>query len=103
MAMMGLWAFILYTGLVDDIKQKNKTLETIPSRFSLNKKQRSLFLTSSVSSTRSLDWNLKSKNILTNCQFIYGQGKVYNRLLVWKFKELCLWQPCLNKLMHVEN
>ena len=43
MAVMGLWAFILYTGLADDIKQKNKTHETIPSRFYLNKKQRSLF------------------------------------------------------------
>ena len=80
MAMMGLWAFILYTGLVDDIKQKNKTLETIPSRFSLNKKQRSLFLTSSVSSTRSLDWNLETKNIWTNCQFSWSGKSVQSTL-----------------------
>ena len=76
MAVMGLWAFILCTGLADDIKQKNKTHETIPSRFSLNKKQ-SLFLTSSVYSTRSFDWNLESKNIWTNCQFIWSGKSVH--------------------------
>ena len=43
MVVMGVWAFILCTG-TDDVKQKNNSLETIPSRFSLNRKQRSLLL-----------------------------------------------------------
>ena len=58
--------------------------------------------TSSVSSIRSFDGNLKSINIWTNCQFIWS-GKVYIWLSVWEFKKLCLRQPCLYKLMHVEN
>ena len=39
-------------------------------------------------------------NIWTNCQFIWS-GIVY----IWlsDFQKLFLWQPCLNKLMHVEN
>ena len=36
------------------------------------------------------------------CQFIWS-GKVYLFLSVWEFKKLCLWQPRLDKLMHIEN
>ena len=55
-----------------------------------------------MSSTRSFDWNLESLNIWTNCQFIWS-GKMYIWLSVWEFKKLYRWQPCLNKLMHVDN
>ena len=57
---------------------------------------------SSVSSARSFEWNLESINTWTNCQFIWS-GKVYIWVSVWEFQKLFLWQPCLNKLMHVEN
>ena len=36
----------------DDVKQKNKNHETIPSRFSLNRKKRVFCFTSSVSSAQ---------------------------------------------------
>ena len=85
----------------DDVKQENN--ETIPSRFSLNRRQRSLLLyVICVLSTRSFEWNLESTDIWTNCQFIWT-GKVYIWLLVWEFQKLFLWQPCFNKPMHVEN
>ena len=38
----------------------------------------------------------------TNCQFIWSR-KVYIWLSSSEFQKLWLWQPCLNKLMHVEN
>ena len=57
---------------------------------------------SSVSSTRTLSGILEPINIWTNCQFIWS-GKVYIWLSVWEFQKLFLWQPCLNKLKHVEN
>ena len=56
----------------------------------------------SVSSTQSFGWNLECINIWSNGQFIWSR-KVYIRLSVWEFKNLCLWQPCLNKRIHVEN
>ena len=85
----------------DDVKQENN--ETIPCRFSLNRRQRSLLLyVICVLSTRSFEWNLESIDIWTNCQFIWS-GKVYIWLLVWEFQKLFLWQPCFNKPMHVEN
>ena len=59
-------------------------------------------VTSSVSSTRRFEWNWESVNIWTNCHFIWS-GKAYIWLSVWDFQKLFLWQPCLNKLMHVEN
>ena len=59
----------------DDVKQENN--ETIPSRFSLNRRQRSLLLyVICVLSTRGFEWNLESIDIWTNCQFIWS-GKVY--------------------------
>ena len=85
----------------DDVKQENN--ETIPCRFSLNRRQRSLLLyVICVLSTRGFEWNLESIDIWTNCQFIWT-GKVYIWLLVWEFQKLFLWQPCLNKPMPVEN
>ena len=57
--------------------------------------------TSSVSSTRSFEWNLEAINTRTNCKFIWS-GKVYIRLSVWEFQKLLLWH-CLNKVVYVEN
>ena len=57
--------------------------------------------TSSVSSTRSFEWNLEAINTWTNCKFIWS-GKVYIWLSVWEFQKLFLWH-CLNKVVYVEN
>ena len=82
----------------NDGKQKNKNHEDFP--WTENKVV--FCFTSSLSSTRSFDWNLDSINIWTTCEFIW-LGKVYIWLSVWEFQKLCLWQPCLNNLMYVEN
>ena len=99
---MGVWAFILCTGHKRR-KKKNKNHETIPSRFSLNRKQRSVLF--DVICVQYMKFWLEFRtiiNIWTNRQFIRA-GKVYIWLSVWEFQKLCLWQPCVNKLMHVEN
>ena len=70
---MDVWAFNIFcVPDTDFIKQSNKNHETIPSRLSLNRKQKSL--TSFVSSTRSFDWDLDS---LISGQIVnsFGQGK----------------------------
>ena len=77
-------------------------MKTYQADFPWTENKEVFCFTSSVSSTRSFDWNLESINICTNCQFIWS-GKVYIWLPVWEFKKLCLWQPCLNKLMHVDR
>ena len=82
--------------------KEQKNMKTYQADFPWTENKEVFCFTSSVSSTRSFDWNLESINICTNCQFIWS-GKVYIWLPVWEFKKLCLWQPCLNKLMHVEN
>ena len=56
--------------------QKNNSLETIPSRFSLNRNQRSLLLNVICVQYTSGIWNLEFINICTNCRFIW-LGKVY--------------------------
>ena len=68
--------FVYWTQMTGNKRTQNN--ETIPSGFSLNRKQRSLFfyIMCVQSSTRSFDWNLESINIWTNCQFIWS-GKVY--------------------------
>ena len=81
-AVMGVLAF-------DENKRKNN--ETIPSRFSLKKKSKKFFVLRHLCPVH---W--------TNCQFIWSR-KVYIWLSSWEFQKLWLWQPCLNKLMHVEN
>ena len=86
----------------DNVKQKNNSLETIPSRFSLNRKQRSLLLYVICVQYTKFWVEFWTINIWTNCQFIWS-GKVYIRLSVWEFQKLFLWQPCLNKVMYVEN
>ena len=83
-------------------KTKEQTMKTYQADFPWTENKEVFCFTSSVSRTRSFDWNLEGVNICTNCQFTWS-GKVYIWLPVWGFKKLCLWQPCLNKLMHVEN
>ena len=102
MAVMGVWAFILCNRHRWDIQQKNKkTWKHIKQIFPEQKTKKS-FALHHLSSTRGFHWNLEYVNICANCQFIWS-AEVYIWLLVWEFKTLCLWQPCLNKLMHVEN
>ena len=91
---MGVWAFILC------IRHRwRKTKEQQPRRFSLIRKQSYVIC---VLSTRSFDWNLEAINIWTHCQLIWS-GKVCIWLSVWEFQQLFLWQPFLNKFIHVEN
>ena len=77
---------------------------TIPRRFSLNRKQRSLLLyVICVQYTKfCVELMCESINTWTNCQFIWS-GKGYIRQSVWEFQKVFLWQPCLNKVIHVEN
>ena len=103
MAVMGVWAFTLCKRHRWHYKTKEqRTMKTYQADFPWTENKEVFCFTSSVSSTRSFDWNLESINICTNCQFIWS-GKVYIWLPVWEFKKLCLWHSCLNKLMHVEN
>ena len=83
-------------------KTKEQTMKTYQADFPWTENKEVFCFTTSVSSTRSFDWNLESINICTNCQFIWS-GKVYIWLPVWEFKKLCLWQPCVNKVMHVDR
>ena len=76
----------------DHVKQKNDSLKTIPSRFSLNRKQRSLDLSHLCPVHEVLSRILESINTWTNCQFIWS-GKVYIWLSVWEFEKLFLWLP----------
>ena len=84
---MNVWAFNIFcVPDTDDIKQNNKNHETIPSRFSLNRKQkRLLFYVICVQYTKF--WlGFGFINIWTNWQFIWS-GKVYSLwLLVREFK-----------------
>ena len=73
-------------------KTKEQTMKTYQADFPWTENKEVFCFTSSVSSTRSFDWNLESINICTNCQFIWS-GKVYIWLPVWEFKKLCLWSP----------
>ena len=67
-------------------KTKEQTMKTYQADFPWTENKEVFWFTSSVSSTRSFDWNLESINICTNCQFIWS-GKVYIWLPVWEFKK----------------
>ena len=78
----------------DDIwNKRTKNRENIPSRFALNRKQKSLlFYLICVQYTKFwLEFGII--NICTNRQFIWSK-KVW--LSVWEFIKLCLSQPCLS-------
>ena len=96
------WLWWEFGHLMTYKTKKQKTMKTYQADFPWTENKEVFCFTSSVSRTRSFDWNLEGVNICTNCQFTWS-GKVYIWLPVWGFKKLCLWQPCLNKLMHVEN
>ena len=60
----------------DDVKQKNNSLETIPSRFSLNRKQKSFAFRHLCPVHEVLSGILEFINIWTNCQMnTFGPGK----------------------------
>ena len=65
--------------------KEQRTMKTYQADFPWTENKEVFFFTSSVSSTRSFDWNLEAINICTNCQFIWS-GKVYIWLPVWEFK-----------------
>ena len=67
-------------------KTKEQTMKTYQADFPWTENKEVFCFTSSLSSTRSFDWNLESINICTNCQFIWS-GKVYIWLPVWEFKK----------------
>ena len=102
MVVMGVWAFILCIGhrwrnWTKEQQPWNNTKQIFPEQKTKKAFAQLFCFTSSVSSTRSFDWNLESINIWTNCQFIWS-GKVYIWLSVLEFQK-----PCLNKLMHIQN
>ena len=94
----------------DYVKQNDKNQETITSRFFPEQKTKKSFVLRHLSPVHKvLTGNLEAI-IWTNCQFINslqcGQGKctwMYIWPSAWEFPKLCLWQPCLNKRIHVEN
>ena len=64
--------------------KEQRTMKTYQADFPWTE-NKVFFFTSSVSSTRSFEWNLETINICTNCQFIWS-GKMYIWLPVWEFK-----------------
>ena len=102
MAVMGVWAVILRTRHRWHKAKEQKNHENIPSRCSLNRKQRSLLFYIICVQYMKFWLEFGTINSWTNCQFIWS-GKVYIWLSVWEFKKLCLWRPCLNNLVHVDR
>ena len=103
MAVMGVWTFILCTRHRWHIKQKNQNHENIYQADFLWTENKKVFCFSSFCVQYTKFWlEFGIVNIWTNCRFIWS-GKVNIWLSVWEFIKLCLWQPWLNKLMHVEN
>ena len=87
----------------DHVKQKNDSLETTPSRFSLNRKQRSLLLY--VISVQDTKFWVEFWKPLIPGQIVnsFGQGKCTFDCQSGNFKNSSSGCPCLNKVMHVEN
>ena len=87
----------------DDVKQKNNSLETIPRRFTLNRKQRSpLLYVICVQYTKFWVefWNPLIPGQIVNS---FGQGKCTFDCQSGNLKNSSSGCPCLNKVMHVEN
>ena len=100
MDVMGVWAFILCVPDTDDVKQKNNDLEPIPSRFSLNRKQRSVLFYLICVQYRKFwveFWNPLIPGQILNS---FGQGKCTFDCQSGNLKD---YSSCLNKVMHVEN
>ena len=102
MVVMGVLAFILCNRHRWRKKKRPTALKQYHPEFPENKEVFCFTSSLSMASTRSFEWNLESINICTNCHFIWS-GKVYIWLSDWEYQKLFLWQPCLNKLVHVER
>ena len=103
MAVMGVWAFILCTRHRWHVKQKNQkpwkhTKQVFPEQ--KTKKSFALHHLCPVHEVLTGIWNpLISAQIVNS----FGQGKCTFDCQSGNLKKLCLWQPCLNKLMHVDR
>ena len=102
MVVMGVWAFILCTGH-RWLKTREQTPLNNTKQIFLEQKTKKSFPSPHLCPEFTKFWSeFGIHKHLTNCQFIWS-GKVYIWLSVWGFQKLFLWQPCLNKFMHVEN
>ena len=101
MAVVRVWAFILCTGRRWHKTKEEKLWNNSKQIFPEQKTKKVFCFSLSVSSTRrgsTVIWNpLISEQIVDS----FGQGKCTSVSL--GIEKLCLWHPCLNKLVHVEN
>ena len=99
----GSWGiYFLYRTQMICKKKRTTALKQYQADFPWTENKEVFCFRSSVSSTRTLSGILEPITFWTNYQFIWS-GKVYIWLSVWQFQKLFLWQPCINKVMHVEN
>ena len=99
----GSWGiYFLYRTQMICKKKRTTALKQYQADFPCTENKEVFCFRSSVSCTRTLSGILEPINMWTNFQFIWS-GKVYMWLSVWQFQKLFLWQPCINKVMHVEN
>ena len=102
MAVMGVWAFILCTRHRRHIKQKNQKPWKHTKQVFPEQKTKKSFVLHHLCPVHVLTgiWNsLISEQIVNS----FGRGMCTFDCQSGNLKKLCLWQPCLNKLMHVEN
>ena len=103
MAVMGVWAFILCTRHRWHIKQKNKKPRKHTKEIFPEQKTKKYFVLHHLCPVHEIltgIWNPLISGQIVNS---FGQGKCTFDCQSGNLKNLCLWQPCLNKLMHVEN
>ena len=107
MVMMGVWAFICVSGTDDVTEQKNNSLETIPSRFSLNRKQRGLLLSCfdlrnlcPVHEVLSGIWNPSISGQIVNS---FDQGKYTFDCQSWNFENHVSTSSCMLKIVKLIN
>ena len=102
MVVMGFWAFILCTAhrwrKTKEQQPWNNTKQIFPEQ----KTKKSFVLRHLCPVHEVLS---RSGNPLISGQIVnlFGQGRCTFDCQSGTFKNLFLWQPCLNKLMHVEN
>ena len=102
MDVMGVLAFILCTWHRWRKTKEQRPWTNTKQIFPEQKTKKSFVLRHLCPVHEVLSGILESINTWTNCQFIWS-GKGYIWLSVWEFQKLFLWQPWLNKVMHVEN
>ena len=94
MAVIEVWAFILCTRHRRHKTKEQTIMKTYQADFPWTENKEVFYFTSSVSSTRSFDWNLESINICTNCQFILVRKKcTFDSQLMHVDRELRYWSP----------